>query len=234
MIEHNIKSAATDDSNHAASIQVGNLRIACQQALYNLGCHNQESAQKAVTNIFDMYNSEERHYHDLTHICSMFKFISRFEDHIQNKDELVLAILFHDAVYDSKASDNELKSAQLAEKMLLELQVSLDSIDRIKSLILSTKDHKVISNNFDNAILLDADLAILAANHTEYLNYAYGIRQEYSWVNEEDYRVGRLRVLNSFLRRDNIFQEVENQVLLQRTAIENIKMEIQTLTFKIQ
>ena len=53
--------------------------------------------------------------------------------------------------------------------------------------------------------LLDADLAILAADELLYDAYAEAIRREYAWVPEGDYRAGRVRVLERFLARPRIF-----------------------------
>jgi predicted metal-dependent HD superfamily phosphohydrolase len=49
--------------------------------------------------------------------------------------------------------------------------------------------------------LLDADLAILNAEANQYWDYANAIRQEYAWVTDAEYRVGRQAVLEKFLQR---------------------------------
>jgi predicted metal-dependent HD superfamily phosphohydrolase len=81
----------------------------------------------------------------------------------------------------------------------------------------------------ETAILLDADLAILGAAPERYARYAGAIRQEYAWVPEAEYRVGRVRVLDRFLARPRIFwtdlayQEGEQQaranLLAERAAL---------------
>ena len=51
----------------------------------------------------------------------------------------------------------------------------------------------------------DIDLAILGQSPDLFGAYDRGIREEYSWVPEDDYRKGRIAVLQSFLERKSIY-----------------------------
>jgi len=134
-----------------------------------------------------------------------------------------LAVWLHDVIYDSKASDSEVRSAEFAERLCHDLSIPEGRI--VASLILKTKTHDA-EDDPDAKVLLDADLAILGASERVYQNYAEQIRQEYAWVREQDYRVGRQQVLTKFLSRPKIFHFLSH---LEEPARRNISAEIAQL-----
>ena len=75
-------------------------------------------------------------------------------------------------------------------------------------------------------MLIDSDLAILGASESAYQAYANQIRQEYAWVPETDYRMGRRKVLERFLARPRIFHYLAD---LEASARRNIAAEISRL-----
>ena len=77
------------------------------------------------------------------------------------------AIWFHDAIYDSKAKDNEAQSAALAEKKLAG-RADPDRLRRILAMIIATATHELprfddAHSIRDAALFLDMDLSILGA-----------------------------------------------------------------------
>jgi predicted metal-dependent HD superfamily phosphohydrolase len=93
-------------------------------------------------------------------------------------------------------------------------------------LILCTKTHQAF--DAESKILLDADLAILSAEPEHYQNYAAAIRKEYFWVTNEDYRIGRSRVLEGFLHRDRIYYTPKMQAK-EAIARRNLEAELRQL-----
>ena len=182
-------------------------------------------AHRHFDTIVGHYAHPDRHYHNLAHLVAMIRFLAPFNYRMKRPAELCLAVLFHDVIYDSRAKDNEEQSAELARKMLEDLNLPNESIERITSLILSTRDHQPKMQSIDNFLLLDADLSILAAEQKEYRNYVIAIRREYSWVSDEDYRRGRAEVLKKFLARKRIYLCVENHRSLDLRARENMSRE---------
>lgn len=100
--------------------------------------------------------------------------------YIQDLASVQLAAWFHDIVYDTHIRDNEEKSADYAVDMLNTLAIPANTFTKVKNLIMATKNHQ--AHDIDSQVLLDADLAILAAESVEYQKYAQAIRQEYAWV----------------------------------------------------
>lgn len=153
------------------------------------------------------HSEPHRHYHNLEHLAEMFRVASRLAAHTEDA-AVQLAIWFHDSVYDPRAKDNEARSAELAVEMLAPLGVPVPTIEKVKRLILATA-HLLAAEpptDADAAVLLDADLAILAASEERYRRYAADIRKEYAFVPDTDYRAGRASVLKLFLARPQLFR----------------------------
>src|SRR6185436_9856337 len=72
-------------------------------------------------NLLGRYADPGRHYHDLTHLDEVLRHVDELAEFSRTPDVVRLAAWFHDAVYDPRASDNEEKSARLAEHMLTTL-----------------------------------------------------------------------------------------------------------------
>jgi predicted metal-dependent HD superfamily phosphohydrolase len=153
------------------------------------------------------YTAPERHYHNLEHLSEMFRVVERLAALVEDPGALALAIWFHDAVYDSRAKDNERRSGELAVDLLGPIGVPASTIERIVGMIWATAHTAGAAPAAvrDTQVLLDADLAILGASEERYARYAEDIRKEYAWVPEADYRTGRAAVLERFLAAPRIY-----------------------------
>ena len=65
--------------------------------------------------------------------------------------------------------------------------------------------HETAVADSDGHILLDADLAVLAAEPSRYDAYAQAIRREYAHIPAEAYRQGRTAVLARLLAREQLY-----------------------------
>lgn len=161
--------------------------------------------------VFDVlvaaYTAPERHYHNLEHLGEMFKVVERLGATVEDPNALHLAIWFHDAVYDSRAKDNERRSGDLAVDLLGPIGVPSSGIERVVNMIWATAHaadgHPPAAR--DTQVLLDADLAILGASEERYARYAADIRKEYAWVPDAGYRSGRAAVLGRFLATARVY-----------------------------
>ena len=153
------------------------------------------------------YQSADRHYHNLEHLDEMFRVAGRLAGITDDLRAVQLAIWFHDAVYDSRAKDNEARSADLAVKLLGPIGVPRSELEKLVRLIDATahRANALPPVDRETTLLVDADLAILGAAPERYREYAAAIRAEYDWVPEESYRTGRAAVLEQFLARPRIF-----------------------------
>jgi predicted metal-dependent HD superfamily phosphohydrolase len=175
------------------------------------------------------YQSSDRIYHTLSHVQKMLDFLEICKSKIKNWNAIFLAVWFHDVIYDPKAQDNEEQSALYTEEHLRQLDVSEELISQIVSLILATKKHEPIADNSDSEFLLDGDLAILGSDESDYDEYARKIRREYFWFSDEQYREGRKKVLEGFLKRPRLFLTENAYKELEQRARRNIEREISGL-----
>jgi predicted metal-dependent HD superfamily phosphohydrolase len=170
------------------------------------------------------YGETGRHYHTLEHIRAV---LARIDDLWPDAPPaLRFAAWLHDVVYDSRASDNEERSADYARAILPALGVPPDVVEETARLILLTRSHEADPDDRAGRTLLDADLAVLAGDGPTYDAYAAAIRLEYAWVPESDYRAGRRRVLERFLVRPRIFLTMEMAEAEPR-ARDNLRREIE-------
>lgn len=145
------------------------------------------------------------------------------------------AAFYHDAIYDPRAADNEAASARLATEVLTRSGWPPDRVDSVAAMIEATAGHDHVGSDADDggdvstAVLLAADLAVLAADPPGYSAYVNGVRFEYSHVLDSDWVVGRSAVLQRFIDRDHIYPAVLDLVDWEARARANITAELAAL-----
>jgi predicted metal-dependent HD superfamily phosphohydrolase len=178
------------------------------------------------------YDDASRTYHNLVHVAAVLDDLDRYGDAMIDRDAVVMAALLHDAIYDATRSDNETASARLARLHLDDLGCNADRVEAIARMIEATRhtEADVANADTDTALLLDCDLAILAAPRDRYLAYATAIRREYAHVPEESFRTGRRRVLAAFLARPKLYATPAFAAAWEARARANLAAEIAALT----
>jgi predicted metal-dependent HD superfamily phosphohydrolase len=159
----------------------------------------------ALDNLLGHHREPHRRYHGVAHVLAVLRAIDTIAP-TWKVDDLVavrLAAWFHDAVYDPRRTDNEECSALLAERVLAELGVPEIRLAAVGRLVRSTAGH--VGEDADEAMLADADLAVLGAEPAVYQAYVVGVRAEYAHLDDATWRAGRSAVLGSFLERDIIY-----------------------------
>ena len=123
---------------------------------------------------------------------------------VPNADAIEMALWFHDAVYDPKASDNEERSAALASEAMEGASISPAFIADVVRLVMSTKTHTTGAHD-DARWMIDIDLSILGRDQMRFDEYEAQIRAEYAWVPADVYAKKRAEILEGFLARDRLF-----------------------------
>jgi predicted metal-dependent HD superfamily phosphohydrolase len=168
------------------------------------GCLAQGDGAEIAEQLLGAYREPHRAYHSVQHLVECLTNFGEHADLARRPHEVELALWFHDAVYDVRASDNEERSAELATRSLSAATVPVGTIEFIRSLILATK-HTEAPNDPDGALLCDIDLAILAASPSRFAEYEFQIRAEYAHVADAAFAKGRSEVLRQFLDRPRIY-----------------------------
>lgn len=135
--------------------------------------------------------------------------------------EIELALWFHDAIYDVKNHDNELKSADWARLELLRAGAAEGTANRVHALVMVTR-HNALPSTIDEQILVDIDLSVLGAEPNRFDEYETQVRAEYAWVPEPVYRSKRSEILQAFLDRNSIYSTPSFQSRLETQARSNL------------
>lgn len=180
-----------------------------------------------------LYRAEGRHYHNLAHIEAMLALAADHRALLGDPEAVEAAIWFHDAIYDSKAKDNEAQSADLARSQLAG-RADPARLGRVTAMILATATHEL--PHFDDAravrdaaLFLDMDLSILGAAPDAFDAYERAVRREYDWVEEPMWRAGRGAVLRNFLARPHIFHTEEFRQRFGPQAVANVSRSLERL-----
>ena len=180
-----------------------------------------------------LYQAADRHYHGLAHIEAMLALAAEYRHLLHDPEAVEAAIWFHDAIYDSRAKDNEAKSAELAEKRLAG-RVGPHRLARVAAMISATATHQLPPFRDENALddaalLLDMDLATLGAEPAVFDAYEKAVRREYGWVEEPMWRAGRSAVLQNFIARPHIFNTQIFRDRFEARARENLDRSLRAL-----
>lgn len=188
---------------------------------------NSETANLCFCRLLQHYSNPDRYYHNLDHLKDLFVHFETSKFKLANPDWVVLAIFYHDAIYEVKRSDNELVSAAYAQKDMTALGFSERETRAVVQMIEATAKHfPPPDTSRDLRYFLDFDLAILGAEQEVYAAYAKKIRQEYAIYPDEVYQEGRKNVLEKLSNRDQLFQTQDYFELYEKKARENIQWEI--------
>jgi predicted metal-dependent HD superfamily phosphohydrolase len=174
------------------------------------------------------YSERHRHYHTLQHLRECLAQFEAASMLARRPAEVELALWFHDAVYEPQRHDNEERSADWARASVLAAGCAEDVAERVAALVLATKSHSAPANDPDTALLLDIDLAILAAAPARFAEYERQIRAEYAHVPEEAFRARRAQVLQGFLARERIYVTDAFHDALEARARHNLERGTQT------
>lgn len=173
------------------------------------------------------WSEPQRHYHALQHLRECLDALAQWRHLAREPGLLALALWFHDAVYDPQAPDNEARSADWVRAALPALGLPAPACERVARLVLATRDH--VASDADMGLLLDLDLAILAAPAARFAEYEGQIRAEYAFVPEPDFRAGRRRILQGFLARERLFVTEALHQAWDATARANLRQACEAL-----
>jgi predicted metal-dependent HD superfamily phosphohydrolase len=121
-------------------------------------------ADQAFDDVCENYAGKGHSYHTLVHVESVLETVEGIASSASHPNSVKLAAWLHDVIYDSRASENEERSADYAVQMCKNLSIPDGHI--VAALILATKTHEAKSDA-NAQVLIDADLAILGGRRSE-------------------------------------------------------------------
>ncbi|MHC3469161.1 HD domain-containing protein [Streptomyces sp. 7R007] len=176
------------------------------------------------------WREPQRRYHTVAHLTAVLDHIDVLEEHAHDPDVVRLAAWFHDAVYLPDRSENEERSARLAERALPEAGVPADRTAEVARLVRLTVTHAPAPDDANGAVLCDADLAILASPPSAYAAYTTAVREEYHFVPNDAFRAGRATILRQLLALPSLFHTPFGMREWEATARYNLTAELEMLS----
>lgn len=181
-------------------------------------------------NLLSRWSEPQRRYHTVAHLAAVLDRIDELAEHADDLPVVQLAAWFHDAVYRPDRSENEERSAALAERALPELGVGAARTAEVARLVRLTVTHDPAPDDPDGEVLCDADLAVLAGSPDAYAAYAAEVRDEYSFVPDADFAAGRSAVLRQLLALPRLFRTPRGYDRWEHLARRNLATELDLLT----
>ncbi|AJP03148.1 hypothetical protein TU94_18370 [Streptomyces cyaneogriseus subsp. noncyanogenus] len=183
-------------------------------------------------NLLGRWQEPQRRYHTLTHLTAVLDHVDVLQEYADDPDLVRLAAWFHDAVYLPDRSENEERSARLAERALPEAGVCEAKAAEVARLVRLTVTHDPAEDDRDGQVLCDADLAILAAPPSAYAAYTAAVREEYHFVPGDAFREGRAAVLRHLLELPRLFRTPYGREKWEATARYNLTSELELLAVR--
>ncbi|MGR6971174.1 HD domain-containing protein [Streptomyces cynarae] len=183
-------------------------------------------------NLLRRWSEPQRRYHTVEHLAAVLDRVEVLEEYADDPDAVRLAAWFHDAVYLPERSENEERSARLAERALPEARVPEETTAEVARLVRLTVTHDPADDDRNGQVLCDADLAILASPPSAYAAYTAAVREEYHFVPGDAFREGRTAILRQLLDLPRLFHTPYGRQKWEATARYNITSELEMLSLR--
>jgi len=183
--------------------------------------------------LLEAYGAAGRAYHGLDHLVAVLDLLERLWPHPDRPVPAAVraAAWFHDAIYDPRRADDEVRSAAWARSALGAAGAAA-AADLAARLVEATAGHRLTADLVATpgaACFLDADLAILGAAPAAYDRYVGAIRIEYAHLDEAAFATGRLAVLNDLAARPHLYLSGRGRARFEAAARANLAREIDGL-----
>jgi predicted metal-dependent HD superfamily phosphohydrolase len=179
--------------------------------------------------LLDRWSEPHRHYHDIGHLRAVLRAVDGLGHEARDVRAVRLAAWFHDAVYTGRPGKDEQASAELAASVLPSLGVGAELTAEVVRLVELTATHDPAPGDANGMVLCDADLAVLGGEPAEYADYAAAVRAEYGDVPGEEFRTGRIAVLQRLIAHQPLFLTSTGQSRWEQAARRNVATELTLL-----
>jgi predicted metal-dependent HD superfamily phosphohydrolase len=170
------------------------LRARWNKLMPKLNC--KEGTKRLFEQIIKNYSEPTRHYHNLAHLLMV-----TYPNFIQGeRPELVeFALWMHD-FFDDRPDYSRVM--EVTQQVTANQFNTVADQEYVSKLIEATFHKLEIFELYDQKLIADIDLSILSSSPEEYLKYTDKIRKEYAHVSDEDFRIGRLKILKRLNSKD--------------------------------
>ena len=171
--------------------------------------------------LIQRWSEPHRRYHDVRHLAQCLDALDALAADGPIERPVVLAAWFHDAVHHGRPGADEEASAALAQRLLPELIGEAETAE-VARLVLVTLTHDPEPDDHNAEALVDADLSVLGQLRGRYHVYLRDVREEYDRFEDEQFRLGRLAVVEGLLAQRPLFRTPTGQRLWAAKAQQNL------------
>lgn len=184
----------------------------------------------AFDELLGIYRTPGRYYHTIEHGLEVAQTLVAISDGLPRSDvdDLCLAAWAHDAYFTPGNTDNEERSALLAERLASRLGFGAERGRRVRALV-QASSHTVPPSNDYEQMICDADLAVLAKPWYRYLADVQNIRGELAVAGDDDWREVRLKMLSFFDDKQPLYHLPVASGRWEEAAFRNLRRERRTL-----
>jgi len=189
----------------------------------------------------EKYSEPHRHYHNWNHINDMLVKLTAYyhkKDILCMPLHMLLAVLYHDAIYIPGQNDNEQKSIELFEEHAAELHLRGKTIAKVVELIEATKYVNIFQSiqkaasddnmHEDVKIFLETDLDSFSKNAYGMWQDSLSVFKEYQFIDFSIFKEGRIKILKKLKEQvkhslsANIYEGLVNVITLTEAWQPNI------------
>jgi predicted metal-dependent HD superfamily phosphohydrolase len=172
------------------------------------------------------YDAPGRYFHDTDHLRGVLDRLVQLASAGAPFDPVpvTLAAWFHDSLYDGER-DSEERAAAWAREALAG-HVDADTVEEVARLVLLTDTHHAEPGDANGAALSDADLGVLGGERAAYATYLASVRAEFSYLDDDQFTAGRVRLIEKLLNRTAIFHTRQAQQWWEAEARTNLAEEL--------
>jgi len=174
--------------------------------------------------LVERWTQEHRRYHDVRHLAQCLSALEALGAQPATDRPVLLAAWLHDAVHNGEPGRDESESADLAGELLAG-QLPDNEIAEVRRLVLGTARHDPSAGDRNAELITDADLSVLGLNRGRYHVYARDVREEYARYSDDEFRSGRLALLEDLLGRPRLYRTERGHELWNSSARRNLAEE---------
>lgn len=168
----------------------------------------------------ERYSEPGRHYHNLNHVGYCLGQLDGVREQLHDADAAELALWFHDAVYETGADDNELRSALLFDRHL-GIHLPSGRADRIHARIMATV-HPSGAVERDAQFVADIDLSGLALSREAFRRDTEDLRRERHHLTDSQFELGTVGFFRKLMAGPSIFLTDHFRANYEQPALRNI------------
>lgn len=211
------------------------LVTALDDSLVALGANADESTRKKeIGRVLDSWNMRGRTYHNARYLGRVLENLGTLEDAAVDPDALRVAFAYRGALEEVGWEDSGLEPVPASVpatgslKGLLDLGVPQERTDRVADLVRQLSTHIPDDDDLDARLIIDADMAVLAAPPQHYRAFVDGLRRESPHMDSVFFLHHRRKAIQRVLARRHIFFSPLGRKW-DESARENLEAELESI-----